>query len=70
MVPPAFQQMTLFPNQALQKSLLIGIVPSMTLSQEAHNVETTSIQRQNAESTLNRLCFNVVCPLGILLDWK
>ena len=30
----------------------------------AHNVDTTLIQRQDVESTLNRSCFNVVCPLG------
>ena len=31
-------------------------------TQQAHNVETTLIQRQAVESTLNRGCFNVVCP--------
>ena len=32
--------------------------------QQAHNVETTSIQRQDVISTLNRRCVNVVCSLG------
>ena len=36
-------------------------------SQQAHNVETTSIQRQDIESTLNRPCINVVCLLGFCL---
>ena len=29
-----------------------------------HDVESTLIQRQNIESTLNRHCLKVVCPLG------
>ena len=28
------------------------------ITQQAHNVETTSIQRQDVESTLNLCCFN------------
>ena len=35
-------------------------------SQQAHNVATTLIQRQDVDSTLNRSYFNVVvCPLGL-----
>ena len=33
-------------------------------SQQTYNVETTSIQRLDVESTLNRRCFTVVCLLG------
>ena len=33
-------------------------------TQQAHNIETTSIQRQDVESMLNQRCFNVMCPLG------
>ena len=41
-------------------------------SQHINNVESTLIQRQDVESTLNRRCLNVVCPLfffRILLDF-
>ena len=32
-----------------------------------NNVHSTLIQRQDVESTLNRRCFNAVCPLGLSL---
>ena len=39
-------------------------IPANT--RRSNNVESTLIQRQDVESTLNRRCFNVVCPLGYL----
>ena len=33
---------------------------------QAYNTETTLIQRKDVESKLNRCCFYVVCPLGML----
>ena len=36
--------------------------PFIEYTHQAHNVETTLIQRQDDESTLNQRCLNVVCP--------
>ena len=38
----------------------LGGLRSVAADQLAHSIETTSIQRPDVESTLNRRCFNVV----------
>ena len=42
----------------------MDVIPKGT--QRWNNVNSTLIQRHDVESTLNRRCFNIVCPLGIL----
>ena len=42
-------------------SMIVALHGRLNATQEAHNVDTTLIQRQDVESTLNRRWFNVVC---------
>ena len=51
--------------EKMDTAFTLNICPADT--QHWNNVDPTLIQRQNVESTLNRRCVNVLCPLGARL---
>ena len=53
-----------FNTQQIEHNHLTTLFPAGT--QRRNNVDSTLIQRQYVESTLNRRCFNAVCLLGFV----